>query len=347
MASYPELILHIGAGKTGSTAIQFTLRKAGAEVLAGQGLGYFGLMLEELPAARSHDWCRPGQPQLYFQSREEERTDAEAEAAALAGLKEAAAQGLKRVVWSNEAFLIQNRRILPVVQRLAGQGVPVRVIAYVRRHDKRARSAYVEFALKSKRYKGPLKRFNDWLGHHPLAYSAPLALWEEAFPGQVEVYNFDAVGDVAAHFCDLAGVADLPLSRANETPSDALLTAWTVYNGSKEKATWANDFRRVARPLKLHADRDIPSLEELLPSSADLQATQAHFAEDSAAVNAMLAANGQPPLETGSIEAKMPEVSEWEMNRMLLQMVFSLQEQVLKLQKSVEDLSSNADIETD
>lgn len=341
--TYPELLLHIGAGKTGSTAIQFTLRDAGAEALAAQGLGYFGLMLETLPEARDHAWCVQGQPQLYFQARgaAAEQVDAEVEAMALRALQDAAAQGLTRVVWSNEAFLIQNNRILPLVQRLAGQGVPVRVLAYVRRHDKRAQSAYVEFSLKSKRYKGKLKPFRDWVGAHmQLGYAEALTQWETAFPGQVEICNFDAIDDVAQHFCARAGLTGLGSTRANETPSDALMAAWTVYNGTKDRATWAGDFRRVARPLKLLIDRDIPPLEDLLPSTQDLAAAQALYAQDAAAVNAMLTRQGQPELTFDPLEARAPEISDWEMNRMLLQMVFSLQEQVLKLQKSLEDQSA-------
>jgi hypothetical protein len=344
--SYPELILHVGAGKTGSTSIQFTLRDAGAPALAEQGLAYFGLMLETLEAARAHDWCVPGQPQLYFQARGEAaaRADAEAEAVALEALRSAGEQGIRRVVWSNEAFLVQNKRILPLAERLAGQGVPVQVVAYVRRHDKRAQSAYVEFALKSKRFKGPLKPFRDWVGAHmQLGYAEALSTWTAAFPGRVGVYNFDALDDVAQHFCALIGASGLSASRANETPSDALMTAWTVYNGTKERATWAGDFRRVARPLKLLADRDIPPLDALLPSSDDLAAAQALYAEDAAAVNRLLAAQGQPELTFDPVEARMPEVSDWEMNRMLLQMVFSLQEQVLKLQKQVDDLDQSQD----
>lgn len=343
--SYPELIVHIGAGKTGSTAIQFSLRDAGPGVLADQGLAYFGLMLERVLAARSHDWCVQGQPQLYFQARDTERTDAEVEAAALAALAEAGDKGLTRAVWSNEAFLVQNHRILPLLKRLEGQGVPVRVVAYLRRHDARARSAYVEFALKSKRYKGPLKSFRDWLGFHPLTYAEPLAHWLDAFPGKVALFNFDAAGDVAQHFCDQVGLEGIAPSRANETPSDAVLTAWTVYNGSKEKATWANDFRRVAAPLKLHAQQPVPPLSELLPSEADLEAAQTLFHDDLSAVNKLLDSQGQPPLTFGPASAKMPEVSDWEMNRMLLQMVFTLQEQMLRLQRRLDRISPDTEPE--
>lgn len=65
MTPYPELILHIGAGKTGSTSVQFTLQRS-REQLAAQGLGYLGLMLEEAEAARDMDWSVRGAPQAFF-----------------------------------------------------------------------------------------------------------------------------------------------------------------------------------------------------------------------------------------------------------------------------------------
>lgn len=340
---YPELVVHIGAGKTGSTAIQFSLRDAGAKALAGQGVLYFGLMLERLAGMRRHDWCVQGQPQLYFQAREPERVDAEVEAGVLEALEIAGKKGLKRAVWSNEAFLMQHRRILPLLKRLEEQGVPVRVVAYLRRHDKRARSAYVEFALKSKRYKGPLKPFRDWVGSHPLAYAEPLAQWCKVFPGKVRLFNFDTTGDVVAHFCRNVGLNNISSSRANEMPSDAVLTAWAVYNGSKERATWANDFRRVAAPLNLTDQVPVPPLSDLLPNAEDLAAVQSLFQDDLDAVNVRLRAQGETPLAFGPIEADMPEVTTWEMNRMLLQMNFALQEQLLRLERRLEALEGQGE----
>jgi len=341
-----ELIVHIGAGKTGSTSIQFSLRDAGP-ALVRQGVFYLGLMLERVPAAREHDWCVQGQPQRFFQSRDPGTTDDEVFAVLKAELKRLEARGVTRAIWSNEAFLVQNRRILPILKRLAGEGVPVRVICYVRRHDKRARSAYVEFGLKSKRHEGDLRPFRDWVESHSIAYADNLAAWEAAFPGRVEVFNFDAIRDVSAHFCDLVGVSGVETSRANESPSVPHLAAWAVYNGSKAKPTWANDFRRVAQPLKLNGEghRPVPPLEDLMPDAADIAAVQRTFAGDLAAVNAILRAQGQPEMAFGPVDLPSYEVTPWEMDRMLLQMVYALQEQVLRLQRKLEVLSPGEDAE--
>ena len=339
----PELIVHIGAGKTGSTAIQFSLKRAGAETLAGQGTTYAGLMLENLPGGLAHDWCEPGEARKFFQARETGRTDEEVYQFLTATLKRLKAQGQRQLVWSNEAFLVQNARIIPILQRLARDGVPLRVIAYVRRHDARARSAYVEFGIKSKRYNGDLKTFGEWADSSPVTYGDNLATWQAAFPDALRLYNFDAAGDVSAHFCDQIGLKDIASVRANESPSRAELAAWSVFNGESRAPTWANDFRRLARPWKLDRQetRPVPPLEELMPDADDLRALQARCADDLEAVNAILSRQGQPLLEFGEPRARDESASSWEMDRELLRMVFSLQRQVQQLKREIREMKAD------
>lgn len=343
MPDLPELIVHIGAGKTGSTAIQFSLREAATgPALARQGAGYVGLMLERVPGARRHDWCAEGAPQKFFQARDRAQTDAEVYQVIRGELERLAARGINRVIWSNEAFLVQNQRIIPILQRLAADGVPIRVVAYVRRHDARARSAYVEFGLKSKRNEGGLRPFADWARDHAIRYADNLALWQAAFPGALRLYNFDAVGDVGAHFCAAVGLEGIVSVRANESPSDPLLAAWAVYNGSRPEPTWANDFRRVAQPLKIQnpATPPVPPLEALMPGDADLAALRDSCRGDLEAVNAILSAQGQPVLEFTDRGAGRPvQVSSWDMDQMMLRMIYALQGQVLRLQRQVDELT--------
>lgn len=343
MPDLPELIVHIGAGKTGSTAIQFSLREAATgPTLARQGTGYVGLMLERVPGARRHDWCTEGAPQKFFQAREKARTDDEVYTVIRGELERLAARGMSRVIWSNEAFLVQNQRIIAILQRLVDSGVKLRIIAYVRRHDARARSAYVEFGLKSKRNEGGLRPFGEWTKGHAIRYAENLQIWEDAFPGALQLYNFDAAGDVGAHFCEVVGLEGVTSVRANESPSDPLLAAWAVYNGSRAEPTWANDFRRVAQPLKIQnpATPPVPPLEALMPSAEDLAELRADCQPDMEAVNAILAEQGQPPLEFSDSTGRPVQVSSWDMDQMMLRMIYALQGQVLRLQRQVDELKN-------
>jgi len=335
-----ELIIHIGAGKTGSTSIQFTLRGAGTPALKEQGTVYAGLMLENIPGSRVHDWCEPGAPQKFFQAQERERTDEEVYQVLSAEMKRLKARGLRQMIWSNEAFLVQHKRIIPILQRLARDGVPIRIMAYVRRHDSRARSAYVEFGLKSKRNKGNLKTFGEWVQDNPVTYGENLAVWQEAFPDALRLYNFEAAGDVGAHFCEKVGLQGIRSIRANESPPNAMLAAWSVFNGNNPEPTWANDFRRITRPMKLDREetRPVPPLHKLMPDKDDLEALQARCADDLDAVNAILTRQGEPALEFGTPKERNETVGPWEMDRMLLRMVYALQRQVSQLKRELREI---------
>lgn len=336
MPDLPELLLHIGAGKTGSTSIQFTLRKH-IDNLPAQGVSYTGLMLENVPGATRHDWCAEGRPQKYFRAPDMPRAKEEAYQVIRDELQRQGEAGLARVIWSNEAFLSRHNRILDVVERLRDDGVRVRPVAYVRRHDEWARSGYTQFGIKFKTYAGPLRSFGEWIEQQDIGFAKDLRVWAAAFPETLEIYNFDALPDVTQHFLALAGLADIETVRANDTPSNALLAAWAVFNGRQEDQVLPNAFTRLAAPLKILTPRGrpVPPLEELLPTTDDLRAVQTRYAEDLETVNAMLSAQDQPPLEFGPPREKVRGASGWEIDRMLLQMTFALQRQVLELQDEI------------
>lgn len=338
MSSLPTLVLHIGAGKTGSTSIQFTLRRI-PEVLAAQATAYAGLMLEKVPGATRHAWCVEGAPQRYFRAQDRAGTNEEVYQTILAELKRQGELGARQVIWSNEAFLTRHDRILGVIEQLARDGVPIRLICYVRRHDKWARSAYVQFGIKFKTYTGPLRNFKEWTDHQNIAFAKDLEIWRTAFPDQLELYNFDEIKDVASHFMDLVDLQDIEVVRANDSPSNALLAAWSVFNGRQQETTLPNAFTRLAAPLKVlqPKGKPVPPLDELLPDANDLLAIQETYKADLEAVNAILEAQGQPPMVYGAVDEKRRDVSGWEIDRMLFQMVFSLQRQVLELQEKLDE----------
>jgi len=337
MAKFPTLVLHIGAGKTGSTSIQFTLRRADGQ-LAEQRAAYVGLMLEKVPGALDYPWCAEGAPHKYFRAKNREETNEEVYQTILAELKRQGELGVTQMIWSNEAFLTRHDRVLGIMQQLAADGVPIRPIVYVRRHDKWARSAYVQFGLKFKSYPGPLRNFRDWAEGQPrIAYGPDLEIWRAAFP-QLEIFNFDAIPDVAMHFFGLLDLVGIDVVRANDSPTNGLLAAWSVFNGAQEGQTLPAAFTRLAGPLKVlqQKGQPVPPLDELLPDAAALIEIQAKYGGDLAAVNAMLAQQGQPPMVYDVPDEKRRDVSTWEIDRMLFQMVFSLQRQVLELQERLD-----------
>lgn len=345
MSKFPTLIVHIGAGKTGSTSIQFTLRAARAQLSATQ-LAYLGLTLEHVPGAQqAHSWCVDSHPQALFQCQEKDRhaTDTAVVETVLAELARLGSAGVTRAVWSNEAFMVRHARILPILVRLSEAGVRIQPIVYVRRHDDWARSGYVQFGIKFKNYEGPLRDFDDWLDGQDISYAPHLAAWRAAFD-TLEVYNFDAIADVTQHFLDRIGAPKLTPVRANDKPANALLAAWSVFNGRQSKRMMPAAFQRIAARLRILNDRgaDVPPLDQLLPDTGQLEAVQQRFAEDLAEVNALLAQQGQPPMAYDAPRAADAHVARWEMERMMLTMIFSLQRQVITLEEELAALKDDA-----
>lgn len=344
MSSLPELLIHIGAGKTGSTSIQFTLKNA-REALLAQNTAYAGLVLEYVQGARKYDWCTEGAPQKFFKSEDNKRTKDEMYTVLRDALDRYAARGVRKVIWSNEAFLTRRDHVFDVVGRLAQDGVPIRLIAYVRRHDKWARSGYVQFGIKYKTYPGPLRNFAEWANAQDIGYHHSLEAWRKAFPGKLEIYNFDTAGDVVTHFLGKAGLEGIDVVRANDSPSNALLAVWAAFNNRSETPILPSAFMRLAKPLKILTSRYTlsPPIEELLPSAAQLVAVQDRYRMDLERVNRLLAENGEPPMVFDAPDEKNRTASTWEIDHMLLQMVFSLQKQVSDLQEEVETLKKQKD----
>ncbi|MAU94908.1 hypothetical protein [Marinibacterium profundimaris] len=341
MADLPELIVHIGAGKAGSTSLQFTLMR-NPEALAAAGLSYMGLALEEVPGATAHAWCERDRPQLFFAPRPDTPVEAEVEQVLRDELERLAGLGVRQVVWSNEAFLVQKWRILRILQKVAADGVKVRPVVYMRRHDKRAISAYTEFEIRSKRHQGALHKYADWLEEAAprLTYADHVETWAQHFP-QIELYNFDEIGDVAQHFCgQILGLEGVSSVRANEARGAGLMTAWTVFSGSRPGPTWAADFRRLAAPLQITRNPNgvVPKPQELLPDAGDVEATQETFRADLEQINARLQEQGQPPMVFDPVTPPELEASDWELQQMLFRMTFALQAQVLALKEEVAEL---------
>lgn len=345
MDNLPQLILHIGAGKAGSTAIQFALKR-NMDLLLGQKAGYVGLMLEQVPGATAHDWCVEGEPQRFFNQppADRRRVDDQVHSVIWRELRRLGALGVDRVIWSNEAFLSQSARIIEIVRRLAADGVDLRIICYLRRHDEWARSAYVQFGLKGKHYHGPIQSFRDWITKNPVKFAPDVETWRRAFPGWVELYNYDVIKDAVAHFATISAIEGLPSLRANESPSEAILAAHVVNNDQFEDPVMPEATARLLSQMRINAQREsrVPALDVLMPTSEDLVGVQGMCDLDLNHLNILLAAQGQPPLVFDAPADRRRGPTTWELDRLMLQMILSLQRQVGDLRAEIAALKGES-----
>lgn len=149
-----RLVLHLGMGKTGSSTIQGFLRDNEAQ-LARERMVAFG----------------PGQiqpcPHLNLQDTGRLET-------ALAELKrQLAERRATGLVWSLEGFgtrqFVFRRKRLDLLRRELG-AEDVRVVIYVRRQDAFAASAYLQWNVVHKSYRGPVQSFDQ---RFPCVYGEP------------------------------------------------------------------------------------------------------------------------------------------------------------------------------
>jgi hypothetical protein len=327
----PRLVVHIGSGKTGTSSIQETLR-AGAAALRAGGTAYLGLMLEGAGPQR-FPWQTPNGSDAFFRSLEPAAAAEQAYQVLAEALPALGAQGITRAIWSNEWMFQRPAAVLPALLRLQAEGVRLEVVCYVRRIDAWLYSAYVQWGVKDKQHRGPVKPFREWRKGRDFAFHRHVAAWAERLGASLKLRNFDASGDVVADFLrDFAGGADLPQRRENETPYPALLAAWMVHNSGLEGPARPQRFAALARPSGvLRPPEGVQPLSAMLPSEADLAVARAEHREDTARLNALLAAQGQPPLETEGALREVVLPDPWDMQVLLLRMVLSLQAQVEEL----------------
>lgn len=296
-----EIVVHVGDGKTGTSAIQKTLRQHPLE-LADAGIQYLGLMLEQAPIRR-HDWQFASKIEA-FHALAPSQAAAELADVLRDCVASARERGLHRLVLSNESLFGRGATTIAALQALQQEGIEPKIVVYVRRHDGWARSAYVQWGLRHKTYKGPLLSFEQWSRRRKFALQPKLQPWLDAFGDRVVIRNFDATADAAADFLDVLQLdpARFNTVRRNETPSTEELALRALFNQQFSGPVSTQRFTRLLDAE--HVDFRLPLgrwLDGLLPDAQQLQAIADANAADRSDVDALLAINGQPPMARGEL----------------------------------------------
>lgn len=288
-----ELIVHLGDGTTGAAQAQRILRQRAAE-LDALGTRFLGQMLERVQPRR-FDWQHEQRVEA-FHALPAGRAAAEAAAVLDAAVADACERGARRLVWINDTLLRRGTAALDALRRLDPARVRVRPVAYVREHGAWARDAYLQWGLRHKTYDGPVQPFDAWAGKRRFDVADRLAPWLEAFGDDVDIRNHDALADAAADFLGSLGLAATPSPSPPARPMEELALR-AIFND------------RIAGPVAparfndLLGAQDIDFglaperwLEQRLPSADDLARLAGACAVDRAALDALLAARGQPAL---------------------------------------------------
>jgi hypothetical protein len=362
----PKLILHIGAGKTGSSSIQQTL-DANPQALADQGLLYLGVMLEHAPVKQAAWQSRSAIAELRAEPTRDRRVAIVRILRACA--RQLEASGIDTLVWSNEAFFDSPDLVLPAM-RVLREDFDVTVLAYVRRHDKWVKSAYAQWGIKHKMYDGPLLPFKDWIkqtgfdfygerkyraedatepqlaqtgtpdkGTRAMYFAPRLAPWVETDPQWLVLRNFDTRGDVVADFLGFLGASPngIKMVRANESPAPSVLALWALHNAQSNNKVKAQEFQTVLQRADLLGSQELnaSALKDLLPNSTELEVFAREMTQDRLKVNDLLVNAGESPLDTGAVSTGSVEVSELQLVAGLVRIAGKQQREIIELRSEV------------
>lgn len=207
----PELVLHIGYPKTGTTAIQRRLLENRIR-LADAGILY--------PSTFIHEY---GHHQLPWHLRGDSRRSPGALADLFDSLDaEVRASDPDRVILSSEGFVFGSDPI-DVSQHLAARFAPITVVSYLR-----ATASWIESDYNQgvKGHRNLTMSFARFLGDsltnpgEPLNYARTLGRWADVFGWASLRLRGYSGGDSVADFARLLGLGDLLDSSAPDAPAD-------------------------------------------------------------------------------------------------------------------------------
>lgn len=311
-----RLVLHIGAGKTGTTAIQNAL-KADAGVLAQRRVNYLGLMFENFAERRFH-WQRPATIHFFHALPV---TVGAREFSTLLRECLRASDLSATLVLSNESFFGQNAAVIRALRPFVEEGLELTVVAYVRRHDQWVKSAFIQWGIRHKTYPGPQQSFAEWDNPSRNAFYPKLKPWLDAFGKRVRVRNYDAVDNVVSDFYALVGLGEKENpERRYQAPQASELALRALYNQLSPGKNSPQHFDRVFGSTTTMAMAPLGEwLGGLLPSEGDLRRVIEQAGADREQVNAILAGQGQPLLSTGTSPQRPLEIDTEAMLVMMFQ----------------------------
>lgn len=347
-----QLIMHVGNGKTGTTSIQDSL-VVSEEKLAQHGIKFLGCMLDAAPvqiAPWQREGVNPNASMAELAALAPTVASNQIFEALRANVDRLAEDGVHTVIWSNERFFDRPGLFEGALKKLEAAGHDVTVIAYVRRHDMWARSVHNQWYIKHKRNVGSSLPFRRFIENYHVTYAPPLLRWDAAFGENFILRNFDAASNVVVDFCEAVGIDPelVDESRSNETPGpeetmlrillSERLNEWDP--GQVDMAA----FERLIRPERIDFTTDpVGAMNDLLPDEEDLRRVTESSTADRERVDALLAARGQPPIDTSAKPVRRLDVDRDVLDSVLFQMVADQAREIRELAAEVAELRSRVE----
>jgi hypothetical protein len=307
MKQIPELIWHVGAGKTGTTSIQRTLA-VNQSTLIGQGVKYLGYMLEEAQVQRFF-WQQPAELEVFHRLSDQETEEA-LEAIFQEEMRYAFSEGIQTLIWSNESFYGRSEKALRALLKLDGKYFRLKIVAYVRSYEKWAKSAYIQWGIKHKTYIGKICSFEEWFnGQNYCFYESFLPIIEQC-PDKFTLRNMEHLDDVVVDFLKICSIEpeELKIFRVYESPENLEIYLRSIFN---------NQFEEIVRPEKydflvgstIRFDASPATyLRSLLPNREEAENISKSFSDDREKLNKFLRFKGELPVNKDTVYVEKIEI---------------------------------------
>ncbi|MFW6731899.1 MAG: hypothetical protein ACODUE_09240 [Synechococcus sp.] len=349
-------IIHVGTGKTGSSAIQELLASSG-EQLAGQGVAFLGRMLEthvklqQLPQA---SWQKNGGwPEWLKHSSATTDAFLERLNEQLNALEK---EKIHTIILSNEGLMDHVAVMQPIVAALAERGLVVDVVAVVRRHYEWAFSAYLQWGLRHKTMPGRVRTFRQFLKQRPPRFAASLRAWRDCQGvSDLLLINYSVNPNIVPAFFERLGI-ELPEDKVENVrvnPAATLLEALILatYNDHRDGVVHPLEASGVLKRLESsgHVLQRTPNHGWPGGTEEDLELMERLCREDLNATNGLLSQDGQPTfpganekaptLPTSMTDLNMaPQRRNEELLAALLSVVVDLDQHLRKQQHELDDI---------
>lgn len=339
----PErLVVHIGTGKAGSSAIQRYLR-VHRNTLEQYGLHYWGLNFEHVATEPHFPWqAATGigtfQRLTVPEARQQLRT------VLAKALQQLPAEGC--AVWSNESIYERPEVYAQELQLLQREkGIEMVIIGYVRNHRSYIDSAYKQWGIQHKTYPGRVQGFKEWASKNQafLSFGAKMKAWDEMLGNCFRLFNYDRAGDVVDHFLTtLPGAATEELKglprpdSVNASPSRAVLALFALHNNRFDNPIPPGAFQAVLERHGVLSEAHPPlhDLASLYPDKKTLDVVEKTLANDVELVNSLLQKHGESPFGTSSQTGNNVGMSEIHATTAILSALLSmLMEQDERIQR--------------
>jgi len=252
-----KIILHVGMGKTGTTSIQTAFLNS-REALMQKGVDYLGLSFDMLD---QNFRGNAGLQRLARTTPEDMRRQGEIMAAELT--KRAATRGTEKFVFSNEAAFGHCKALAPFIAELR-RDFDVSVILYVRNPKNWLPSAYNQWGINHKTYKGPIQPFNE-LGRKLVMTYRALQDWHALHSDILTVRLFKKSMNIVEDFCSTTGIElEVTNLRTYERiePAESVLHA--MFNNQFATPVLPSHFEKSVKRKNLSST---PKLEQILKDS--------------------------------------------------------------------------------